>query len=202
MPSHSWGLIFDVKMGANKVGMLEDGLSAVSIAAQYLYQECALLNVNQLSQIKELLMHQKQQVESYTALRSDYLLSSGASPAVATQAACIYRTIQKNSKIKFLIPQEGGFISTENFAIFKCSAKQELAYKFINFMFQKEVVHNYINKTKFLPVRKDVLREINLDYIGNKELILNDLSLAKIAFFTYMVPREDIMRLWMEVKAT
>ena len=202
IPPNSWGLIFDVALGAHKVGMIEDGLSAVSIAAQYLYQDFDLLNIGQLSRIKELLVQQKQQVESYTALRTDYLLSSGTSPVVATQAACIYRTMQKNSKIKFLIPQEGGFISTENFAIFRCSTKQDLVYSFINFMFQKEVVRNYVNKTKFLPVRKDVLHEINLDYIGNKELILNNLSLAKIAFFTYMVPREEIMRLWMEVKAT
>lgn len=202
LPNPSWGLIFDAALGVNNIGMFEDGLSSVSIAAQYLYQKCALLNFDQLNQIKNLLVQQKQHVEAYTALRGDYLLSSGACPVVATQAACIYRAMQKNSKIKFLIPQEGGFISTESFAIFKCSTKHDLVYKFINYMFKKEVVHNYINKTKFLPSRRDVFWEINLDYLGDKALILNNLSMAKIAFFTYMVPREEIMKLWMEVKAT
>lgn len=204
----SWRLIFDFDLSFNNVemfnnvGMIEDGLSAVSIASQYLYRDSVALNSSQVAQIKKLLVQQKQQVEAYTALRSDYLLSSGTCRAVVTQAACIYSVMQKNPKIKFLIPQEGGFVSTENFAIFKASNKQDMVYKFINFMFQKKVMHNYVNKTKFLPTRRDVLREINLDYIGSTDLLLSNISLAKIAFFTYMLPREDIMKLWMEVKAT
>ena len=197
----SWRLLFDVNLGVNNIGMMEDGLSAVNIATQYLYHNCALLNLRQLYQVKELLVQQKKQVEAYTALRSDYLLSSGTCRVVATQAACVYRLMQNNDKIKFFMPQEGGFISTENFAIFKYSAKQDLVYKFINFMFQKSVVYNYVNKTKLLPVRRDVLHEINLDYIGDKDLILSNIALSKVAFFTYMVPREEIMKLWMEVKA-
>lgn len=202
LPIKSWGLIFEHDLGAINIGMVEDGLSSVNIAAQYLYKTVQVLNTKQLADIKNLLIKQKKLVQAYTALRCNYLLSSGASPAVATQAACIYNIMQKNANIRFIIPQEGGFISTENFAIYKNSKKQDLVYQFINFMYQKKVVSKYISKTNFLPVRSDLLQEINCDYLGNKECLLQEINLAKIAFFDYIAPRDDIMKLWMEVKAT
>lgn len=198
----SWGILFDHTTAMPKQGMMEDGLSAIAMAAQYLYGHVAELNTLQLNKIKELLLDQKQRVEAYTSVRSDYLLYSGASPVVVAQSACINRAAKCNSQIKFCIPQEGGFISTESFVILKASNQHELVYKFINFMYRKDVARTYITKTGFLPARQDLLREINLDYLGGHDQLLQANFFAKLAYFNYLVPREDIISLWVEVKAS
>lgn len=202
VPDNSWNLVFDQKVALPKIGMMEDGLSSVAIAAQYLYGNAQTIDSSKLANIKQLLTSQKEIVEVYTAIRGDYLLSSGASPAVVSQAACVYRAMANDDKIKFLVPKEGGFISTENFVILKTSTKQSLAYQFINFMSQKELVKKYVDRTMFLPARQDVLQEMNLDYLGGHDNILNDANFKKIAYFKYVVPRQEITKLWIEVKAS
>jgi spermidine/putrescine transport system substrate-binding protein len=202
MPPNSWALIFGKNDLAVKIGMMEDGLSVFNIAAQYLYQNNLVLDLSQIFQIKNLLLKQKKIVEVYTTLRSDYLLSSGTCSAVVNQAACVYRAMQKNSQIKFLVPQEGGFISTENFAVLKASTKQDLVYKFMNFIYQKPIVSQYIGKTKFLPSRRDVLHEINLDYFGDSSKLVLEHNFTQDAFFRYLLPCQQISKLWVEVKAS
>lgn len=202
LPDNSWSLVFDKNTAMPKIGMMEDGLSSVAIAAQYLYGDLQTIESSQLLSIKNLLTAQKAIVEVYTAIRGDYLLSSGASPAVVSQAACVYRAMLNDDKIKFLIPKEGGFISTENFVILKSSTKQLLAYQFINFMSQKTLVKKYVERTMFLPARQDVLQEMNLDYLGGHVNILDDANFKKIAYFKYIVPRQEITKLWIEVKAS
>lgn len=202
VPDNSWSLVFDRNIAKPNIGMMEDGLSSVAIAAQYLYGDLQTIDQFKLSEIKNLLTDQKNIVEVYTAIRGDYLLSSRSSPAVVSQAACIYRAMMNDDKIKFLIPKEGGFISTENFVILKASCKQLLAYQFINFMNQKERVKKYVERTLFLPARQDVLQEINLDYLGGRDTLLDDANFKKIAYFKYVVPRHEITKLWIEVKAS
>lgn len=199
---NSWGIIFDHDFAIPRQGMMEDGLSCVALAAQYLYGHVTELTVLQVRKIKQLLLEQKHFVEAYTSVRSDYLLSSGTSSVVVGQAACINRASKHNSQIKFYIPQEGGFISTENFVILKNSAKHELVYKFINFMCRKDVAYRYIVKTGFLPTRQDLLHEINLDYLGGKDQLLKASLFEKLAYFNYLLPRAQITNLWVEVKAS
>jgi len=202
MPLNSWNLIFDCNLALPKIGMMEDGLSAVVMAAQYLYGNVEALDQNQINEIKALLMAQKQLVEVYTSVRADYLLSSRASPVVVSQSACVYRAMENDDQIKFIIPQEGGFISTENFVILKSSTKKLLAHQFINFMYQKENVRKYIHKTMFLPMRRDVLYEMDLHHLGGQDILLDPKLFDKIAFFKYILPRQEITKLWIEVKAS
>lgn len=201
-PSDSWGMIFDAHVAAPKIGMVDDGLSAFVIASQYLYGNTARLNQEQIARIKQLLTQQKQLVEVYTGTRGDYLLSSGSSPVVASQAACVQRAMWDDEKIKFVVPQEGGFVSTECFAILKNSPKADLIYEFLNYMYRAEVVRKFVDKTMYLPTRKDILAERDLGYLGGKEHLLDPAYFEKLALFKYVIPREEICRLWVEVKAS
>lgn len=201
LPQNSWGLIFNGKVDGANIGMMEEGLRAFSVAMQYLYGNLDTVTLDQMQEIKNLLINQKKSVEVYTELLGEYLLYSKSVPVVASQSAYIGRIMQKNSQIKFLIPQEGGFISTENFAILKASAKHKLIYEFINFMYQKNIVKKFVRQTGFLPARQDVLQEMDLAYLGGQE-ILNKQLFARAGYFRYLAPREEINRLWIEVKAS
>ena len=201
LPISSWELVFNSKLSGKNIGMVEEGLRAFCIAMQYLYGNIETVNLDQMQQIKKLLINQKEIVEVYTELLGEYLLYSKSVPVVASQAAYIGRIMKNNPQIKFLVPQEGGFISTENFAILKSSNKNKLIYSFINFMYQKKVVDKFVKKTGFLPSRQDVLFEMDLSHLGGYETINANLF-DRVGYFKYVAPREEVSRLWIEVKAS
>ncbi len=198
----SWAIIFDEKLKTNNIGMMEEALRAISLAAQYLYGRVTCLDEQQKQAIKDLLIKQKKMVTVYTELLGDYLLFSGASPAVASQAAYVGRIMKINPDIRFVIPQEGGFIATENFAILKASNQRAQAYQFINFMYEKNRVNNFVNKTGFLPARADVLQQTDLTHFGSIEKLLSTEVFSKIDYFRYIATREEISQMWIEVKAS
>ncbi len=197
-----WKIIFTPQNSVNQIGMLEEGLRVISVAAQYLYGNVDVLDDSQLNSIKNLLIEQKKKVAVYTELLGDYLLYSKAAPVVVSQAAYVHRVMKNNSDIKFEIPQEGGFIAFENLGILKDTKKQAAAYQFINFMFTPEIVSRFAKKTSYLPTRRDVLSSLSLDYIDKKINILDADVFKKFGFFKYTVPREQISRVWIEVKAS
>jgi spermidine/putrescine transport system substrate-binding protein len=193
----SWSLIFDDKAAINQIGMMEEALKAFGVAVQYLYgQNLSSLDEQQIEQVKNLLIKQKKQVAVYTELLGGYLLSSGACPIVVSQGAYINRLIQTNSDIDFVMPKEGGFVATENFAILGSSIKQDLVYQFINFMYQKQTVQNFVSKTGFLPSRFDVLNGMQINYLDLKSDIFKNID-----YFKYIISRDQISKLWIEVKA-
>jgi spermidine/putrescine transport system substrate-binding protein len=202
MPPNSWSVALDPKVAQPNIGMVDDGLESVLIASQYLYGNIDKLNKEQLTEIKQILINQKKFVEAYTDLRGDYLLISGSSPAVVSQRAYIYRAMTEDERIKFIIPDEGSFIIVDNMVLPKASAKSNLAYQFINFMYQKRIVEKFVDEFAFLPMRKDVLGEMDLDYLGGKDKLLNPERFAKYAFFRHIASRAQIGKLWIEVKAS
>lgn len=201
-PCSSWKLIFDSRVALPKIGMMEEGLRSVGIAAQYLYGNVSEINEDQLSEIKNLLISQKKLVEVYTELLGDYLLYSRASPVVVTPGAFVYRIMVNDDKIKFLIPQEGGFVVSENFLLMKSCTKPELVYKFLNFMYQKRMVRKFVEKTFFLTARRDVLYEMDLRHLGGQAALLEPTRFEKFGYFKYIAPREEISKVWIEVKAS
>ena len=205
IPPASWQIIFDPTLKIKNVGMMEEGLRSISIAIQYLYGKVEHLNEKQIDAVKDLLLKQKESVVVYTELLGDYLLFSGTSPAVATQAAYVKRImnmLDNGQQLKFIIPKEGGFIATENFCIFSGTKKEDLVYRFINFMFQKSIVSRFATKTIFLPTRRDVLESLDLDYLGGIDYLLNPETFQKFALFKYIMPRDIVSRVWIEVKAS
>lgn len=94
MPQKSWQLIFDPKLGVTNIGMMEEALRVVAIAAQYLYGNIDQLDHDQMTAVKNLLIAQKKMVTVYTELLGDYLLFSGTSPVVVSQAAYVGRIMK------------------------------------------------------------------------------------------------------------
>jgi len=201
-PVNSWKLVFDPKFALPRIGMMEEGMRSVCIAAQYLYGNVSKIDQIQLQKIKDLLISQKKIVEVYTELLGDYLLYSRACPVVVTPGAFVYRIMVNDDQIKFLIPQEGGFVVSENFVIMKACTKQDLVYKFMNFMYQKNMVRKFVEKTSFLTARRDVLYEMDLRHLGGQDYLLNPSRFEKIGYFKYIAPREEISKAWIEVKAS
>lgn len=199
-PHASLDLLFDPAHIPQHIAMLDEANEAFAFAQEYKFSEAFdYENPDQWRVIKQLFLRQKKFVEAYTDLRAGDLLLSGSVCAALSQAAHIYKAKKQSNDIEIFIPQPRTFIVFDGFVIPRATEKDALVYAFLNFIYQKKVLENIINKYFYLPSRKDLMQEMDLSYVGGIDTLLENVTRAKS--FIPSSYYEKINRLWMEIKA-
>ena len=201
LPEASWKLAFEPQISNPRVAMVDDCLESTLIAGQYLFENVKYLSTDQLNAIKKVLIKQKPFLEAYTDLRGDYFLVSGTSAVVVSQRAYIYKAMQEDPRVRFVFPKEGSFVIIDNFLLTKSSQKSDLVYQFINFIYQKEIVQRSVASLQNLSMRRDVLQEMDLDYLGGYAQLMDPERFNRMAFFETNATKAQLSKLWMDVKA-
>jgi len=157
IPPATWRLIFDPALLPDRIATFEDVRPLALIAALYLFGRLENLQHDEIEQIIALLKYQKQYVEIYTDHRAEYVLASGSVAVVAGLSGDFLKVMNRFDNIHFLIPQEGAFAVIDSFAITAATEKDDLIYLFLNYLFRKDIVAQYVDKFEFFPaVRIDV----------------------------------------------
>lgn len=201
LPIQSWALVFNPALyGIDHISMIDEANEALLIATQYLYGKVSVLTQEQLTAIQQILLNQKKYVEAYTDLRAGYLLLSGTSPISVGQSAFVCKAYEEDPEaIGFIIPEEGSFITLDTIALPAQTKKDDLVYKFINFIYQKEVMKHVVKRFAYFPARKDVLSELDLSCLGGLTNVFKRFD--KVQLFTPLVPLHQISHIWMRVKS-
>jgi spermidine/putrescine transport system substrate-binding protein len=194
-PQATWGLLFDEKITPGHIGVPDDARELVLIAAQYMFGSIEHLDDAQLEQITTLLKRQKQWVEMYSDLRTDYLLFSKTSPVVAAMHPDLAHAVNMASNIRFMIPQEGAFGVMDSLAIVKGSQNKDASYAFLNFLYKKEVMDYYVKRYKFIPTLKD---SIHADGVLS---ISRDTIMQSVHFFKNVVSPQKLGQIWIAIKS-
>lgn len=200
--SSAWDLAFSPqKFGKNyRLNMTNDPVEAILFAATYLFGPVNSLTDEQQEQVKELLINQKQFVEAYASVRSDYFLGTGNAVVALAQSSEIWRAVKDYSYVDFVIPQQT-FISIENCAIPTGSTKESLVYKFLNFLYSKESYTYHYNKQLFCPARLDVIDELNTSD-RQKNIMRSSIEAFKsYSFIKDIVSEQAKHSLWIAVKS-
>lgn len=195
----TWGLIFDPNIIQNKVVMLDDALEGILSATKYLFSSIEDITPKKIELIKNVLFKQKQFVLSYTDLRADYFLISGAASAAIAQGGFIVKAMNIDKNISFVIPSEGSFVVIDSWVMPSTTDKEDMIYEFLNFIYQDNIVKDFVEEYKYLPSNKNVLRDINLSYLG--ENILSPEEFNKHSFFKRTISVEDACKLWIALKS-
>lgn len=202
LPEASWKLAFEPQILNPRIAMVDDCLESTLIAGQYLFGDARKLSSEQLDGIRTALIKQKPFLEAYTDLRGDYFLVSGTSAVVVSQRAYIYKAMQEDARVRFIFPKEGSFVIIDNFLLTKSSQKSDLVYQFINFIYQKEIVLRAVDSLQNLSMRRDVLQEMDLDYLGGYAQLMDPERFNRMAFFETSATKAQLSKLWMDVKAS
>lgn len=197
----SWGLIFNKQEMKSKISMTDDATNAVLIAAQYLFGNTENITDEKLNQIEKLLNEQKESVEIYTDVRSDYVLKVGLVPVAATQCAYLYKVIKNDKNLGFFIPKEGGFLIVDLIALPKLSQKDEYVYKFLNFLYQDKELISHFDNYGHLPVFKHLLETLDLSFIGGIKNVFDPVKFKKFEFFKTDLATDKISKIWTKIKA-
>lgn len=195
----SWKLLF--RPISYKVAMTNDPIEAIQLGAFYLLGVFNTLDPPQVQQVKQLLFAQKRSVEAYAASRADYFLATRNTPVVVASSSYIWRTMRLFPFVNFVVPKEGTFITIENLCLPATSKKEQLAYAFINYLFQPESILKHYDTFGFFPAATNVTENLRMDPLARALFASSKEQFRNYHFFKNVLPQQQIRDLWVEVKS-
>lgn len=191
-PDPSWEILFSPQ--AKHIVMSDNPRESVLISAQYLFGDVqALKDTSAQEAVKQLLKDQKARVDVYTDERIDDLLSTENNPLAFGLATDISRAMANNSNIGFFVPKEGGFFIIDSIAIPKNSAREDLAYAFINYLYRREVMNHHIDLYHMCSPLVDTIKHDG--YNPDPE------TFKKLQFLTDVIGEKEFNQIWIDVLA-
>jgi len=133
----------------------------------------------------------------YTDLRSDYMLASEACPVAVGTSGEIWLAVRFDDDLDFLIPQEGTFMLIDSIALAARSKKEDLAYRFINYLYRPEVMQYHAHRYSLFPTTTDV--QLQDDFVAAIIRVWQEAK--KIDFFRNVLSEEQLNEIWIELKS-
>lgn len=203
LPTKSWDLIFNEKLlkQHHPISMADDAKEAIMITALYLFGRKEKLSQEQLKQIADLLIKQKEYVEIYTSMRADYLLATKNIVAGVTTSASMARAMKQYKNIDFFVPEEGSFLTIEHIAIPKGSKKSSLLYQFLQYVYTKKFAQQGFVERGLFPAMTTALSEFRLEPEIKQLLEIDKQQIGKLQFLMTDIPRSAMNEIWISLKA-
>lgn len=196
----TWGMIFNPDIVRYKLTMSNDPIEAVQFASFYLYGAIDELNEEQDIAVRRALIQQKPWVAAYANFRGDYFLATKNVSLVVASSSYILRSKRQFPFVGFVVPQEGSFISIENFCIPKPSQKEDLILKFINYLCSPTSVAAHYETYGQFPSAQHPLDVFNEDEEVKKLIFSTPEDFKKYHFIHNVLPEDEIRDIWVEVK--
>jgi len=196
-------ILFDPKnMVDQQIGMTDDPRESIFLGAQYLGIPLrGYFTDQELSKINELLQKQKKYVGAYSDTQQGYFLASDTFPVVVSDREIIARQMLNHDHIKFALLPEGSMLRLDNVVIHAETTKDEIAYKFIEFLYSYDVMMHHVKKYCILPTVKKVFDDLDKKYIGVPGLYPGNSVFKNLIMFKLGLSQKDLNNFWIKFKA-
>ena len=203
-PVDSWSILWDPKYKDN-ILMQDSVRDAFGVTLKYLGYSLNSIDLDELTEAKNLLIEQKPLVQAYVIDQvRDKMIGNEAALGVIYSGEAIY-TQKENPNREYVIPKEGSNIWIDSWVIPKNAEHKENAEKFINFLCRPDIaLMNFEYITYSTP--NEAARELIEDEsIRNSEIAFPDLSkYDNLETFQYLGTEADQVYgdLWNKVKSS
>ena len=203
-PVDSWSILWDPKYKDN-ILMQDSVRDAFGVTLKYLGYSLNSMDLDELTEAKNLLIEQKPLVQAYVIDQvRDKMIGNEAALGVIYSGEAIY-TQKENPNLEYVIPKEGSNIWIDSWVIPKNAEHKENAEKFINFLCRPDIaLMNFEYITYSTP--NEAARELIEDEsIRNSEIAFPDLSkYDNLETFQYLGTEADQVYgdLWNKVKSS
>ena len=203
-PVDSWSILWDPKYKDN-ILMQDSVRDAFGVTLKYLGYSLNSIDLDELTEVKNLLIEQKPLVQAYVIDQvRDKMIGNEAALGVIYSGEAIY-TQKENPNLEYVIPKEGSNIWIDSWVIPKNAEHKENAEKFINFLCRPDIaLMNFEYITYSTP--NEAARELIEDEsIRNSEIAFPDLSkYDNLETFQYLGTEADQVYgdLWNKVKSS
>ncbi len=186
----------------DQVGMTDDSRESLFLGAQYLGIPLkGSFTQQELDQIDKLLQSQKQYVGAYSDTQQGYFLASDTFAVVVSDREIIARQMLQHDHIKFALLPEGSMLRLDNVVIHAETKKDEMAYKFIEFLYSYDVMMHHVKKYCILPTTKNVFDKLDTKYIGVPDLYPGNSTFKKLIMFKLDMTQKALNNFWIKFKA-
>lgn len=196
----SWRLIFDKKFIDYKIAMINEPLEAILMTGFYLFGKSTDFTPDEFKAIRALLIDQRSWIEGYANFRGDYFIATKNCPVAVASSSYMWKSKKLFPFIKFVIPEEGTYLTIENFCIPIKSTKEKFAYAFMNYIFGQESATTHFENYGIFPSTLNADHLVELDPDAKALLLTPRGDFQKFQFFTNFIPEEEVHKLWIEVK--
>lgn len=203
-PVDSWSILWDPKYKDN-ILMQDSVRDAFGVTLKYLGYSLNSIDLDELTEAKNLLIEQKPLVQAYVIDQvRDKMIGNEAALGVIYSGEAIY-TQKENPNLEYVIPKEGSNIWIDSWVIPKNAEHKENAEKFINFLCRPDIaLMNFEYITYSTP--NEAARELIEDEsIRNSEIAFPDLSkYDNLETFQYLGTEANQVYgdLWNKVKSS
>jgi spermidine/putrescine transport system substrate-binding protein len=197
----SWNMLFNPETVHYKIAMDNDPIDAIAFASFYLFGPLESLSESQANEVREVLIRQKPWVAAYASFRADYFLATRNAALVVASTSYIWRAKRYCDFVKFVVPKEGSFITIENFCIPKPSQKEEIVFKFINYLSSAPSVVSHFETYSLFPATTHALPLLNMDEEARELLNYSKEQFKKYHFIRTVLPEQETRDIWVDVKS-
>lgn len=136
-------------------------------------------NQDELNKAVQRLNVWKQNIAKFEVDAAKQSLASGEFKMIHTYSGDMLHVSAEKPNVKFVIPQEGATITFDNFVIPTGCDNLDLAYKFIDFMYQPENAALNMNQIMYVMPNKTALPLVDKKLLNNP---------------AFSIPKEDLKR--------
>lgn len=197
-------MLFDKKnIVGDEIGMTDDPQESLFLGAQYLGIPLrGNFSEAELDRIRELLIAQKEWVGAYSDTQQGYFLASDTFAVVASDRENVARQMIQYDHVKFAMIPQGSMMRLDNVVIHASTKKDELIYKFLEYLFSYEVMMHHAKKYCILPTMKNVFKDLDQKYIGVQDLYPGSASFKKLVIFNHGLTQKALNNFWIQFKAS
>lgn len=143
-----------------------------------------------LEAAERLLMEQRPHVLAYRSLSvtSDSKLLTGDAYVALSYSGDALALKKTNSKIEFIVPEEGGVVWIDYWAVSANSKRKTQAYKFLNFINRTDMALKNAMYTFHASPHKEVRQNLPESILKNPIIYPTDESLLKLEIYREMSP--------------
>ena len=192
--------VFEDKRYYHQISMFNDMRESIGAALKCLGYSLNTTDDKQLADAKQLMINWKKNLAAYQNEEAKTSLASGILMVIQIYNGNIIQMQSDMPEIDFLIPEEGTSIGVDVLVIPSDSENKELAYKFINFMYEPENCAKNMKYINYLCpnikamelVEKSLLGKITIpDELFKKSEVIKDVGRANANY----------VKMWDEIKA-
>jgi len=203
-PPTSWAELFEparLERYKNRVSMLDDPRETIGAALTYLGYSVNSTDPRALEAAKELLLAQKPYLARYDSETYDDFLLTGDLVIAHGWSGEFARARTENPHIRYVIPQEGGVVWTDNLAIPKGAKNRDLAHLFIDFLLRPEISARIVNFLRYPSANEAARRSISPEILTDPAIYPPEEILEKLEWIKDVGEAIALYeRVWDEVK--
>lgn len=155
-PVVSWSDLFHNQKLKGRIGYTDDARETLGSALKMLGFSLNSQNIQEVEAAKQALIKSKMTHQSVVSDDYDSLIRGDIVIAHFYSSDALQASKRGGGRIEFVIPKEGGSLSTEHVVILKNAPHQEEAYQLINFLMTEQSNKELVTQTFAGPVIKGV----------------------------------------------